>query len=736
MFKKLIDLKNFVTEILKTKGIRRNVLLIALTGTIVSFVVTVVTLPTGLIFVEKMVTESGYKWGENTADLAEKFYQEQTKYYLREKVSIRSNLIGKDLENIADDVHIIAETVEEILTHQNQYIPRYLPNPRNEQVPMGVAYFLFNKRTLNSITPDAMEEMYRVANIEDAIVATTHKEYWDSITDVTVVSAKDYVISMDYNPNKQFITMSTEYMDNLDYQTLSTWYRAVRENGKIFFTKPRLGLDDRLTIHCGAPYYDSDGNFAGGVSIATEINSLYKELIKMHNDDKADYNIIINNEGQIILSSEKEGIFSVTDLDLRLSKNEKLAETVKRMIAMENDIVTINIGGKDYYVAFAPIEVTNWSFVSIVEQEKADASSLEAKETIIGQIGAFKESIRHIFLIMLMVSLLLVIVMFTIILTRGVNESNRFFKPIQRLVEGVNEIATGNFDRKLEVTTEDEIGTLANAVNSMADNLKKYMADLTKATKDKERIATELNVATNIQSSALPHDFDLGNDAFEIYATMNPAKEVGGDFYDFYMLDENHLVVTIADVSGKGVGAALFMMQGKTILKNLTMMMKDPDDLAAVMTLANNQICQNNDEMMFITVFHAILDLKTGRMIYVNGGHNPPLHYIDAEEKFHYLEVEQNCVLGLMEGEDYVQQEFTMQHGDIFYMYTDGVTEAMNKTNEQYGEERLENCLNEINHQCNLVTLLEGVRDSLALHVKDADQSDDITMVAVRFNKE
>ncbi len=128
-----------------------------------------------------------------------------------------------------------------------------------------------------------------------------------------------------------------------------------------------------------------------------------------------------------------------------------------------------------------------------------------------------------------------------------------------------------------------------------------------------------------------------------------------------------------------------------------------------------------------------MLNLETGKLIYVNGGHNPPMLYRDSEKKFRYMEVEQNCVLGLMDDMEFVQQETQINHGDIFFMYTDGVTEAMNATKEQYGEARLEKCLNAINHQCKLPTVLEGVSKSLAEHVQDAEQSDDITMLAVHF---
>ena len=149
--------------------------------------------------------------------------------------------------------------------------------------------------------------------------------------------------------------------------------------------------------------------------------------------------------------------------------------------------------------------------------------------------------------------------------------------------------------------------------------------------------------------------------------------------------------------------------------------------------MANQQLCQGNDEMMFITVFLAMLDLETGRLIYVNGGHNPPVLYRDDEKKFRYMDVEQNCVLGLMDEIDFEQQETQINSGDILYMYTDGVTEAMSETKEQYGEARLEKCLNSIDHKCELSILLNGVSKSLSEHVQQAEQSDDITMLAVRF---
>jgi sigma-B regulation protein RsbU (phosphoserine phosphatase) len=235
----------------------------------------------------------------------------------------------------------------------------------------------------------------------------------------------------------------------------------------------------------------------------------------------------------------------------------------------------------------------------------------------------------------------------------------------------------------------------------------------------------------------LPREFPAFPDhkEFDIHASMNAAKEVGGDFYDFYLLDENHLVVTIADVSGKGIPAALFMMISKTILKNFSMTMINPDDFAAVMTLTNNQLCQNNDAMMFVTVFMGMLDLQTGEFTFVNGGHNPPVVYHKATDTYEYIKVKKNFVLGGMEDIDYMQQSIKLEKGDLIFMYTDGVTEALNKANELYGEERLINCLKRFDQNLSMEELLKFVRADVNKHVNGADQSDDITMLALRVNE-
>ncbi|MBO4400576.1 MAG: SpoIIE family protein phosphatase [Selenomonadaceae bacterium] len=306
---------------------------------------------------------------------------------------------------------------------------------------------------------------------------------------------------------------------------------------------------------------------------------------------------------------------------------------------------------------------------------------------------------------------------------------NQLLNPLSALTESVKEISGGNLDRKINVRTGDELQALAENFNDMTDELKTQMTSLEKVTAEKERIATELDVATKIQASMLPKNFVVDERA-DLCAGMEPAKEVGGDLYDFYKLDENHLFVTIADVSGKGVPAALFMVAAITNLRNFT---ANIDDLKTAIEKTNAQLCANNDGGLFVTAFSGVLDLETGIFRYVNAGHNPPL--IRRRGKtFEELPMELNFVLGGWEDWQYVQQEIQLEAGDTIFMYTDGVTEATDAAGKMYSLERLKNFLSGLETTASAKEILEAVYDSLEKFYADADeQSDDITMLAVKF---
>lgn len=276
----------------------------------------------------------------------------------------------------------------------------------------------------------------------------------------------------------------------------------------------------------------------------------------------------------------------------------------------------------------------------------------------------------------------------------------------------------------------DEIGALAVSFRNMMDEIDDYMVNLAAVTADKERIATELNVATQIQASMLPCIFPAFPERgeFDIYASMMPAKEVGGDFYDFFLVDQDHLAVVVADVSGKGVPAALFMVIAKTLIKNQAQQGRTP---AEIFTSVNNQLCENNEAGLFVTSWMGILDINTGEFTYVNAGHNPPL-LMRAGGEFEYLRSRPGFVLAGMEGIRYRQTTMNLGEGDVLYLYTDGVTEATNAANELYGEDRLLSVANQ-HKEDTPQQLLPSIKADIDQFVGDAPQFDDITMLGLKI---
>jgi len=253
-----------------------------------------------------------------------------------------------------------------------------------------------------------------------------------------------------------------------------------------------------------------------------------------------------------------------------------------------------------------------------------------------------------------------------------------------------------------------------------------------KAAREAERISTELNVAHHIQTSMLPSIFPAfpEHNEFDIFASMIPAKEVGGDFYDFFMVDERHLALVIADVSGKGVPAALFMVIGKTLIKDHT---APGRDLGAIFTKVNELLCQSNSEGLFITAFEGVLDLDTGDFVYVNAGHDAPF-ICRKDGSYEPLAVKPGFVLAGMEEMKFTEGRISLCEGDKLFLYTDGVTEATNTHNALYGKERLLLVLNK-NKQQNPKETLSSVKVDIDDFVGDAAQFDDITMLCVEYRR-
>lgn len=296
---------------------------------------------------------------------------------------------------------------------------------------------------------------------------------------------------------------------------------------------------------------------------------------------------------------------------------------------------------------------------------------------------------------------------------------------LTKVNQALSKITGGDLDVTVDVRTNEEFASLSNDINSTVNTLKRYIAEAA------ARIGAELEFAKQIQYSALPSVFPPypNRRDFDIYAQMHTAKEVGGDFYDFYMLDDNTVAFLIADVSGKGIPAAMFMMKAKTIIKDLAESGLKVDE---IFTRANEKLCENNDAGMFVTAWMAIVDLKTGIMSVANAGHNPPI-IRRAGGTFAYEKQRAGFVLAGMEGLRYKKSEIQLAPGDQIYLYTDGVTEATDTDENLYGETRLTDLLNSLS-DTGVQAVCEAVKADIDSFSAGVPQFDDITMVSFRLN--
>ena len=295
---------------------------------------------------------------------------------------------------------------------------------------------------------------------------------------------------------------------------------------------------------------------------------------------------------------------------------------------------------------------------------------------------------------------------------------------IKKINDTLEQITEGNLNVVVDVRSNEEFSSLSDDINSTVSTLKKYIAEAA------ARIDKELEYAKQIQLSALPTNFPSKED-YRIFAQMIAAKEVGGDFYDFYKLNDTTIAFLVADVSGKGIPAAMFMMTAKTIIKDLAERGLPVDE---IFTLANEKLCENNESGMFVTGWMGILDITTGKLQFANAGHNPPL-LKRADGSFEYLKTRAGFVLAGMEGIRYRSVDLTLQPGDRLFLYTDGVTEATNINNNLYGEERLQSFMNH-NFEKEPKELLQSLKDNIDEFVGEAPQFDDITMLIFDYKSQ
>jgi sigma-B regulation protein RsbU (phosphoserine phosphatase) len=453
------------------------------------------------------------------------------------------------------------------------------------------------------------------------------------------------------------------------------WYRIPIKQKKPVWSEPYFDEGGGGVLMCtySVPFYERTRARTNmeikGVVTADVCLDWLSTLVASVSNKQASYGFIISGLGNFITHPNKDLVFNKTISDLAAENGDsELLMLGEDMVNLDQGFVRITsalTGNKPAYVAYQRVPSTGWAMAVVFPEDDilSGLKRLNQRAAMLSGLG-----IILLFLVVLFIS-------------RSITE------PLRRMAAATNRVAEGDLNVNLgDLEGPDEVGRLAAAFNQMSFELDRYIRELTETTAAKERIQSELNIASQIQRSILPSTFPPfpQKDEFELFALIQPAREVGGDFYDFFLLDDNQLALVMADVSDKGVPAALFMMVSRTLIKSIARRKKSP---AEVLAEANDLLCQGNDAAMFVTLFLAYYDLKTGEIVYANGGHNPAV-IVAADGSTREFGAKTGAALGLMPDLAYKQNTETLAPDEILVLYTDGVNEAVSPDKTMFGMER------------------------------------------------
>ncbi len=634
----------------------------------------------------------------------------------------QAEMCDEKLSQLCGYASMLRSAAENIYQHPELYAPAVPRRPDAANAGTVTVHQFFDASYVE--TEEAVEETALLANLQDMLEQFGRIDPAVSEGSIYIATESGVIFMADKESNKH--TGDFRYDDIRE----RPWYVRAKESGELGWTDVFIDGSGRGSgIVCSAPVYDRDGKLKAVVGVGAILIDL--EAVVNEKIGETGYTFIVNDKGSVILSTQ-EGELAVSPLvgqidgkniqaRLTASRNAALRDIVTRMTHGGTGVTTTTVDGRGVYLACAPIETLGWSVGTVIDTQEILAPSVALR----GRIG---ETVRDALLLIAGVALLTLALG---VVTSGVL-SGRLTASLRYLSQKVSAIGGGSLHYEQDLHTGDEVEMLSETFAQMTAALRTYIDDLTAVTAEKERIGAELDVACNIQASMLPRVFPPFPDRteFDVYATMDPAKEVGGDFYDFFLVDAGHLALVMADVSGKGVPAALFMMIAKTLLKSAVQSGLSPK---AALEKVNGQLCEHNDAEMFVTVWLGVLDISTGELVCANAGHEyPAIRRRDGA--FELFKDKHGLVLAGMEGARYREYELELHHGDTLYVYTDGVPEATDAKNELFGTDRMLAALNSCpDGSCK--ELLEAVRTGIDAFVGDAPQFDDITMLCLRMNE-
>lgn len=531
----------------------------------------------------------------------------------------------------------------------------------------------------------------------------------------------------EFNPDRKYFApyyfknedkIDFKYLGSESYQYFNMdWYQIPKALSKSEWSEPYFdeGGGNILMATYSVPFYriENDKKIFNGVITADIALNWLNNIVSRLDISRGGYCFLITRNGTFLTHPNKnfvmnESIFSVAEA----GKSSELRTLGRKMIDGKSgfELTKGFTSFKNYWIYYSPLQTSGWSLGIMFPEEMimSDVNELGKNAVLISIEG------------------ILILILVIIYISRNIT------KPLRKLADATKDIASGNLEFDIpDISSNDEVGNLSRSFDYMKGSLKQYISDLKDTTAIKERIESELKIARDIQMGIINTKFPAFPERteFEIFASIKPAREVGGDFYDFFFIDDNNLYFLIGDVSDKGVPASLFMAVTKTLIKAVGTQSKP---LNEILYKVNNDLCADNEMSLFVTLFCGILDTSTGEVTYTNCGHNSPL-YVDRHGNVYNLEITEDMAVGVFDNVQFHTKKIKLDSGESIFLYTDGVTDAGDSGNNYYGLERLKEKLKKCYNQPTQ-KITEYIDKDINEFSGNVSQSDDITIVSIKYN--
>ena len=714
--------KNFVIGGIQQKIF--NLVLVFLLLTMAAYTVVILHQTNSL---NVLVTETNDRQKQSIADISRQTMDAVISQSQSQSTQMEAMLADDMFKDLGAAVRMLADYAEKLFASPGDFGAReYAPPDKSADGQITVQ--LLTEENIDVTDPGIAGRLGLAANMSELMAALYDTA---GINSCYIALADGAMLLADDHPSSKFaedgsvITFPIRQRD---------WYTGAAETGGLFFTDVVSDVfTGQVGIMCGMPVY-RDGKLEAVVGADLFLDNMAASVAA--SETGVIFTCIVNRNGHVVFSPKTEGVFRVRvageAADLRESENTALAAFVRSALDAFTPVQTVEADGEEWYMTGSPIPTVGWAVLNAVSVEAANQPTVMMEDRYDSLLGESSETYRKNLGYSRQTILVLLILVTVLGITGALVVAKRIVKPLNTMSERIRALGGRDLQFFMEDTyrTGDEIQVLAEGFADLSAKTLQYVDQVQKVTAEKERIGTELSMATAIQSSQLPKLFPAfpNRPEFDIYASMTPAREVGGDFYDFFLIDPDHIALVMADVSGKGVPAALFMMVARVLIKSH---LQNGQSVGEALANVNSQLCEGNEMGLFVTVWAAVIEISTGKGVAANAGHEHPA-LRRAGCRYELVTYRHSLALAAMDGLPFKEHSFELNPGDSLFVYTDGVAEATNAENVLFGTERMLEALN-ADPDAAPREVLVHVMDGINRFVAGAEQFDDITMLSFQY---